>query len=98
MKQFNQAHIEVKQKAGSDRVMVDRGSTVDWLNIHSDKPKAKFDITIKNQLGQVVLERKQVTGESNRYGERINLDMSDSYYDVEVSNVEGAEKLDVFLD
>lgn len=78
--------------------MLDRGSTAEWLNIHSDKPKAKFDVKITNQLGQTVLERKGVTGETNRYGERVSLELSDSYYNVEVSNVEGADKLDVFLD
>lgn len=99
-KQFNQAHIELGEHArqGSDKVMLDRGKSVEWLNVHSDKPKAKFDLKVIDQMGNVVLERKNMTSETNRYGERVSLPVSDTYYTIQVDNVEGARTIDAFLD
>lgn len=98
-KQLNQAHITISAlKAGSDKLMVDRGQTVEWLNIHTDVPKSKFNLQIKDQLGNIVIEKKVDTGETNRFGERISLPMTDSYYEAVVTGVENAKVIDCFLD
>lgn len=99
-KQLNQAHIELKDGArrGQDKVTLDRGGNVEWLNVHSNKPGAKFDLKVTDQFGNTVIEKKGNTGEGKRFGERISLPLTDSYYNVEVDNVEGADQLDVFLD
>lgn len=99
-RQLNQAHIQLKNGArrGQDQVTLDRGGTAEWLNVHSNKPGAKFDLKMTDQFGNTVVEKKGMTGETKRYGERISLPLTDSYYNIEVDNVEGADELDVFLD
>ena len=98
-KQFNQAHIELGDvaKKGSDKVTLERGGTIEWLNVHTDKP-AKLDVIVRDQWGNAVVERKGMKSETTRMGERISLPITDSYYTVEVDNVEGAKVIDAFLD
>lgn len=99
-KQLNQAHIELKAgiKSGQDKVAFARGSKAEWLNVYSDKPNAKLVLKVKDEWGNIVIQRDVNTGESKNFGERVSLDLTDSYYNVEVEDVTGADQVDVFLD
>lgn len=98
--QLNQAHLEFKQgvRDGKSKVTLDRGKTVEWLNVYSNKPGAKLELKVTDEWGNEVISRKVDTGDTKNFGERISLELSDSYYNVEVKNLEGAEEVDVFLD
>lgn len=75
-----------------------QSAKIGWMRAQTDKPGASFDITIKDALGRVKAVRQNCRSESTEYGELINLPtMLGENLDVEVSNIQGADKVTVFL-
>ncbi len=71
---------------------------IGWLHTLADTPGASFDITIKDGLGRVKLERTNCKSETDKYGELINQPtlLGEKLF-VEVSNLKGAKSLKVFI-
>lgn len=96
----NHAHIEIKagQRTGEDKLLFPRGHEVGWLNIQTNKPNAKFSVSIADPLGNEVI-KKSYDGTSGKFGERISLQLTDSNYIIKVDKESGdADAFDIFLD
>ncbi len=95
----NHAHIEIAegQRSGQDKVMLPRGGKVDWLNIQTNKPGAKFSVSVVDPVGNEIL-KKSYEGTSNRFGERVSLPTTDTDYIVKVDSESGAKGFDIFLE
>lgn len=73
-------------------------SKIGWLDAVSSQPGAKFDLTIRDVHGRVKLEKKDCGNETVRHGELLNLPtMLGEELEVEVTNLRGAEHVDVLL-
>lgn len=71
---------------------------IGWFHAVSEKPGAKFDLTIKDAIGRPIFRRDNMGGTSERSGELLNLETRlGEEVEVVIENVRGAEKLDVFL-
>ena len=71
---------------------------IGWMRAQTDKPNASFDLTIKDGRGGVMAQRLNCKTPTTEYGELINLPcMLGETLHVEISNLKGAEKVDVFL-
>ncbi len=89
--------LSFKKESGSQKVKL-TNSKIAWLHTLSDQPGAKFDIVIKDQRGGVRFSRKGFGTETVKAGELINLAvLPGEEMEVEVNNLQGAEKVDVFL-
>lgn len=96
----NHAHIEIKEgsRSGEDKVVMGRAAEVAWLNIQTNKPGAKFSVSVADPKGNEVL-KKSYDGTSDRFGERVALQLVDSYYTIKVEKENGqADAFDVFLE
>lgn len=73
-------------------------SKIGWFHSVSEKPGAKFDLTIRDGLGRVKLVKKDCGNDTVKYGELLNLPtMLGEELEVEVSNLRGVEAVDLFL-
>ena len=71
---------------------------IGWIHSIADRPGATFDITIKDALGRVKFERKQCGTETEKFGELVNLPtLLGEELEIVVGNLQGAEKLKIFL-
>lgn len=71
---------------------------IGWLHTLSDQPGAKFDITIKDALGRVKVKKTGCGNETNKYGELVNIPtMIGEDLEIEIDNLTGAKKIQVFL-
>lgn len=95
----NHAHIEIKEGSGQDQIVFPRGHEIGWLNVQANKPgNHKFSVSIADPLGNEVY-KKSFEGTSNKFGERISLQLTDSNYIIKVAKEGGdADAFDVFLD
>jgi len=91
------SHIEIVDRA-------DKGESEAFVNdkkigmIHTQAdPKAEFDLIIEDKLGCEQL-RKKVYNPTGRWGERIDLELTDNQFKVKVENVKNAKVIDVFLE
>jgi hypothetical protein len=82
---------------GEGEVLLQRRE-IGMIHSVSDQEGAKFDISIKDRAGNVVWQKKDASNPTNRWGERINLQLSDNYYIIRVENVKGAKNLDIFVE
>lgn len=74
------------------------GHKIGWLHTIADAEGARFDITIKDALGRVKLERKNCGTDTKEFGELVNLEtLMGEDLEVSIDNVKGAEKVQVFL-
>ena len=62
-----------------------------------DKPGCEFDVVIQNMAGQEHARRHFKPG-NERFGERMNLSLPDTYYKIKVENVKGTKSIDVFVE
>lgn len=94
----NHANISINkdQDSGEAEVTV-QGDEIKWLHAQTDEPGAEFDVVLYDRGGNEQF-RKNMKGESNRYGGQINLPISDNYYIIKAENVKGAKKIDIFLE
>lgn len=71
---------------------------ISWLHTIADKPGASFDVAIKDSLGRLKLQKLGCKSESLEYGELVNFPtVIGEELEVVVSNIKGAEKVDLFL-
>ena len=71
---------------------------IGWLRAIADKEGVSFDMTIRDGMGRIVKEWRGCKTDTNEYGELINLStVIGDNLEVEVTNLKGADKLDVFL-
>lgn len=64
----------------------------------SSKPGMSFDLTIKDALGRVRMQKLDCKTETTEYGELVNFPTNlGEDLQVEVSNLKGTDKLTVFL-
>lgn len=94
----NHAKININEgtNLGEAEVAVN-GEEIKWLHAQTDKPGANFDVVLYDQAGNEQF-RQNMKGESDRYGSQINLPISDNYYIIKAENVNGASKIDIFLE
>lgn len=72
---------------------------IGWMRTLTDKPGASFDITIRDGMGRVRVEKKNCTSETEEFGELVNIPTNlGENLEIEVSNLKGAESLTLFLD
>ena len=75
-----------------------QSSKIGWMRAQTDKPNASFDLLIKDGRGGIMAQRLNCKTPTTEYGELINLPcMLGETLNIEVSNLKGAEKVDVFL-
>ena len=91
-------HLEFKrdgEQSMKTRAVSDR---IGWLHTISDKPGSNFDITIKDALGRVKLQKNNCKTQTNEYGELVNLPtLLGEELHVEISNLKESDNLKVFL-
>ena len=94
---MNHAHIELAEKS-------DRGEAEVLLQdkkigmIHTQtNPKAEFDLVVEDRAGNEQLRRK-VSNPTGRWGERVDVELTDDYHRVRVENVKNAKVIDVFVE
>ena len=74
------------------------GNKIGWIHSISDQPGTSYDLTIKDGLGRVIETKKCGGTESKEYGERVNKQVrSGDKLKVEVSNVKGGNKINLFI-
>lgn len=89
--------LSFEKESGSQKISL-TNSKIGWLSSLSDKPGAKFDIVIKDGHGGIRFERKGFGTETEKAGELINLPIRPGEeLEVEIKNLQGAEKVDIFL-
>jgi len=95
----NQATILLTptKRSGEDNISLQE-QQIGFLHAITDKPGAEFDLIIRDSAGNIKFEKRGIKNESDRWGERIDLPVSDNYCKIEVENVRGAEKIDVFAE
>ena len=91
------AHYELGQNenTGEKNVILDN-KKIGTIHTVSD-PKAEFDIVIEDNLGNEKL-RKKVSNPTGRWGERIDLELTDNYQTIRVENVKNTKRIDIFLE
>ena len=71
---------------------------IGWLHTISDKKGASFDITIKDALGRIKMKKQNCKSETEQFGELVNLPTNmGEKLTVEIENLKGADKVQVFL-
>lgn len=71
---------------------------IGWFKAMSPKPGVSFDLTIKDGLGRVRMQRVGCKTDTVEYGEAINMPTNfGEDLQVEVSNLKGTDKLTVLL-
>ena len=93
----NHAHFEGLSENGKAEQDLILNKEVVTLHAQGD-PGSTFDIIIEDQAGNEKLVKKGCQNPSGRWGERINLKLTDSYHKLRVENVKGTKSLDVFCE
>ena len=72
---------------------------IGWLRATANKPGVKFDLTIKDALGRVKIQRLGCdSGRASEFGELLNLPgQLGEEIEVCIENVQDGEELQVFL-
>lgn len=93
------APLKINLKAGEKSVMTKAvGNKIGWLHTLSDKEGASFDIQVKDGLGRIKFERKNCKTDTKEFGELINTEtLLGEDLEVEITNVQGVEEIQVFL-
>jgi len=74
------------------------GHKIGWLHSIADEPGASFDITVKDALGRIKFEKKNCKTDTKEYGELINKEtLLGENLEVVIDNLQGAKKIQVFL-
>lgn len=69
-----------------------------WLHSKAPARGVTYDITIRDALGRVKMEKKGCGNEGEEYGELVNLPtLVGEELTIEVDNIKGAASLQVFL-
>ena len=91
------AHIEIAEKAdcGEAGVFL-QDKKIGMIHTQAD-PKAEFDLVVEDNAGNEQL-RKKVSNPTGRWGERIDLEVTDNQFKVRVENVKNAKVVDVFIE
>ena len=89
--QFDKDNLSQKVRMSSNKI--------GWFHSLSDKPDTKFDITIKDSLGRVKLQKQNCGGgKSLEYGEFIGLPAQlGEELEISLDNVRGGDKIRVFI-
>lgn len=98
-RQNNQAHLEFSgdKDYGEQEILLD-SKEIGMLHTQSDNPDAEFDITIEDSAGNEQLSRKGCKNPTGRWGERVDLQLTDSYYKIKLANVKNAKSIDIFAE
>lgn len=100
MKQINVSELgslHFDSKGGSQKITA-QAPKIAWLHSKADNPGAKFDFTVKDSLGRIMLEKKNCGNETRIYGELINLPIHlGEELEIIVDNMRGTENLDLFI-
>ena len=71
---------------------------IGWLHSQAAKPGASFDVTIRDALGRIKMERKNCKSDTTDFGELVKTPtVIGEKLEVEVSNLKGADELVLFL-
>lgn len=71
---------------------------IGWLHAKSDAPGAKYNIEIKDALGRTLIRKMECGNDTDQYGEMVNLPIGlGEELEVVVTDIKGAEKVDVFI-
>lgn len=71
---------------------------IGWLHSKSDEAGVKFDLTIKDALGRVRLEKKNCGNETDQYGELLNMETQlGEELEIVVDNIRGGKLVNVFV-
>lgn len=74
------------------------GNKIGWLHSIADKEGASFDITVKDIHGMVKFQRKNCKTDTKEYGELVNEPtLLGEDLEVVIDNLQGAKKIQVFL-
>ena len=93
----NHAHFDGMQENGSAEQDVILHKEIVMLHAQSD-PGSEFDIVLVDQAGNEQMVKKGCKSPNGRWGERVNLKLTDNYYKLAVKNVKGTKCLDVFCE
>lgn len=91
------AHIELAEKSnrGEAQVLLS-DKKIGMIHTKAD-PKAEFDLVVEDQAGNEQL-RKKVSNPTGRWGERVDVELTDDYQKVRIENVKNAKVVDVFME
>ena len=91
------AHIQLADKSdrGEADVML-QDKKIGMIHTQAD-PKAEFDLVVEDQVGNEQF-RKKVSNPTGRWGERIDMEVTDNQFKVKVENVKNAKVIDVFIE
>lgn len=94
----NHAKFSLKDdqtEAEADILLQDRH--IGMLHGQVDKPGAEFDVVILDNAGNEQA-RRHFKSTTERFGERLDLPLTDNYNKIKVENVRGAKSIDIFAE
>jgi len=87
---FKKDQTSHKMRAQSDKI--------GWVHSISNKPGARFDLTIKDAMGRTLMVKNNCGNDTDRYGEFVGLDTRlGEEVEVVVENIKNAENVEVFI-
>ena len=91
------AHLEIAERADkAEAEILLQDKKIGMIHTQAD-PKAEFDLVVEDRNGNEQL-RKKVSNPTGRWGERVDVELTDDYHRVRVENVRNAKVIDVFVE
>lgn len=91
----NYAHFSQENMDEQEIILPD--GKIDMLHGKAD-PNTEFDIVISDIRGNEQKRTHFKNGDSDRFGERIGLELPDNTYKVKIENAKGIKNVDVFFE
>lgn len=89
--------FNVKQKQFSQKLRIS-SNKIGWVHTISDKPGATFDLTIKDAMGRIKMQKVGCHTDTDKFGELFNLPAQfGEELEVELSNIKNVEHIDLFV-
>lgn len=97
--QENRAHFELEDgKSEADQEVYKRDRDIGWIHGQVDSDNAEMDIVITDMVGNPQHTLKGVKFSNKRFGQRIDLPLTDNYCRIRVENVRNAKNFDIFVE
>lgn len=93
----NQAKFRLREDQQEAEAHIMSPEGVPMLHGIVDKPGCEFDVVIQNSKGQEVTRQHFKPG-TERFGQRLNVELPDADYKIKVENVKGTKSIDVFIE
>ena len=75
-----------------------QSNKIGWIRSFSDQPGAKFNLTIKDSLGRIRMQKNGCGNDTDQFGELVNLETNiGEELEIVVDNIQNAKTINLFL-